>query len=85
MTEQNLGNSAVVKCFHVIKTLEEHEAERRSANAGIFYPAQPRHNGIACPTCGAELYDSNPMEMLTVFPPRLRIHCDCGYTGTRTA
>ncbi len=85
MTEQNLGNSAVVKCFHVIKTLEEHEAERRSAHAGIFYPAQPRKNGIACPTCSAELYDSTPMEMLTVLPPRLRIHCDCGYTGTRTA
>lgn len=68
-----------------LKTLDQHEAEMRSAYAGIFYPAQPRKNGIACPTCGAELYDSNPMELLTSLPPQVRIHCKCGYTGTRIA
>ena len=45
---------------------------------------EPRLNGIACPNCGAEMLDSNPMETLTSNPPQKRIHCsNCHYVGYR--
>jgi DNA-directed RNA polymerase subunit RPC12/RpoP len=41
-------------------------------------------NGIACPECGEELYDSNPTQELESFPPQMEIACvHCNYTGTR--
>ena len=43
-------------------------------------------NGIACPKCGTELYDSNPMITLTSIPPKKNIHCNkCDYVGYRVA
>ena len=49
-----------------------------------FNSNKPQLNGIACPECGAELYDSNPMVTLTSIPPQLNIHCSkCGYSGYR--
>ena len=44
---------------------------------------KPRHNAIACPECGKELYDSEPNIILTSYPPKKSIHCDCGYRGYR--
>jgi len=44
---------------------------------------EPRKNGIACPDCEEELWDSNPNMCLTSHPPQYQIHCDCGYRGTR--
>ena len=44
----------------------------------------PEKNGIACPECGEELCDTNPMIIYTTIPAMKDIHCDkCGYTGTR--
>ena len=41
-------------------------------------------NGIACPRCGEELYDTNPSIELTSYPPKKDIHCNnCKYTGYR--
>jgi hypothetical protein len=45
----------------------------------------PRPNGIACPQCGSELLDSSPSITLTSDPPQKRVHCQCGYAGTRIA
>lgn len=46
----------------------------------------PRLNGIACPACGAELYDSNPMITLTSMPLQKNVHCSkCDYIGYRIA
>lgn len=40
-----------------LKTLAAHDAERRE----LHEASKKRHlNGIACPLCGAELYDINP-------------------------
>lgn len=43
---------------------------------------EPKLNGIACPKCGSELYDTNPMVVLTSYPPKKNIHCvECDYVG----
>ena len=57
---------------------QQHEMARR-------WPSGPKHNEIACPICGAELYDTNPMTTLASNPPQKNVHCDCGYTGYRVA
>ena len=67
-----------------LKTLDEHNAESWSSN-NFVYGGSPVKNGIACPKCGEELWDSNPMMTLTSNPPLKNIHCDCGYTGYRVA
>lgn len=46
----------------------------------------PRKNGIECPDCGEELFDSCPMMTLTSNPPQKNIHCEkCDYSGYRIA
>ena len=67
-----------------LKTLTEHNAEYWSYYAARYNP-QPERNGIGCPECGEELWDSNPMMTLTSNPPKKNVHCDCGYTGYRIA
>lgn len=47
---------------------------------------EPKLNGIACPDCDNELYDSNPNMTLMSNPPKKSIHCEkCGYKGYRIA
>ena len=50
----------------------------------------PAPNGIECPVCQEELWDSYPRQegrlMLTNAPPSQNVHCpDCGYAGYRLA
>jgi ribosomal protein S27AE len=41
-------------------------------------------NSIACPKCGNELIDTNPMIILTTHPAQKNVHCDkCDYVGYR--
>lgn len=43
-----------------------------------------RLNGLACPTCGNELWDEMPGQCLPTSPPQYRVTCRCcGYFGTR--
>ena len=65
-----------------LKTLDEHNAEYMSYHRTMFSD-RPQKNGIACPECGSELFDTNPMITLTTFPARKSVHCDCGYKGSR--
>ena len=66
-----------------MKTLDEHNAERRRLHS---LGNEPRPNGIACPTCGSELLDLNPMETFTSNPPQKKIGCPkCSYVGYRVA
>jgi transcription elongation factor Elf1 len=45
----------------------------------------PKPNGIACPNCGEELFDTNS-SVLTSNPLQKNIHCGkCGYRGYRNA
>jgi hypothetical protein len=66
-----------------LKTLEEHNKLFQE-----YYNPKMLKNGIACPECGEELVDSNPLETLMSFPPQKSIHCikdGCGYKGYRLA
>jgi hypothetical protein len=73
----------------VLKTLEQADAERRAA----YEAAEQRRmaetgfvgNGIACPSCCAELNDVQGITLLSN-PPKKRIVCHkCDYSGTRLA
>lgn len=45
---------------------------------------EPVKNGIACPGCGEELWDSYPNIVLTSNPPQKNTHCSsCEYVGFR--
>jgi len=69
-----------------MKTLEQYNAERRDAFRGLDATNTPHANGIECPKCGNELWDSDPMCVLTSIPPQMNVHCPaCGYRGYRVA
>lgn len=63
-----------------LKSLAEHNTNRL---ADMSNSNMPIKNSIACPQCGLELWDSNPMMSLASMPPQRNIHCDCGYRGYR--
>lgn len=65
-----------------LKGLDESNAEYWSYHAAL-YTNRPQKNGIACPECGEELWDSNPMVTLTSHPAQKNTHCDCGWSGYR--
>lgn len=67
-----------------LKTLEQHNAERSKVYRD-FQAAQKTHpNGIACPKCNKELWDSCPTVTLSSNPPQKNIHCPaCGFIGFR--
>lgn len=65
-----------------LKTLEEHNG--RSWAWFSSFNQEPQLNGIACPNCGEELYDTNPNVTLTSDPPQKNIGCiKCDYKGYR--
>jgi len=64
-------------------TLEENDSLR---SVHVYNHNEPRLNGIACPECGEELLDSNPMITLTSYPAKKNINCSkCDYVGYRIA
>ena len=66
-----------------MKTLNEHNAQRQEAHGSMN---KPHANGIKCPQCSKELWDSNPMVILTSYPAQKNVHCpSCDYTGYRVA
>lgn len=73
----------------MLKTLEQHNKERWEAyKAHDDMMRNGRTNGIACPKCGAELFDTQPNMTLTSNPPKKYIGCradGCDYTGYRIA
>lgn len=69
-----------------MKTLEEFNREHWEDFGKRQTLNQPHPNGIECPECGKELWDSDPMVTLTSDPPQKNIHCPvCGYKGYRLA
>ena len=68
-----------------LKNLSEHNSQASSTQWAMM-DSSPILNGIACPKCGAELYDSNPMVILTSMPAQKNVHCSkCDYVGYRIA
>lgn len=67
----------------MLKSLEDFNREQIEVYRRL---REPHPNGIACPECRAELWDSNPSVLLTTHPPRVHIHCPaCGFSGSRVA
>lgn len=65
-----------------LKTLEEFNSGRY--HVYNFPMKEPVPNGIACPNCGEELYDSDPSVILNSNPPQKNTICfNCKYTGYR--
>ena len=65
-----------------MKTLAEHNKQRMEQYSALRKMQESHANGIACPECGAELWDSNPMMTLPSSPPRKNVHCPkCNYRG----
>ena len=63
-----------------LKTLEDHNRERRDSYKAGVSDAQPL--GIACPKCGAELVNPTPQVEFPTYPPQIRIACPkCGHQG----
>lgn len=66
-----------------LKSLEESNKQA----LGIWGPTKLEckvKNGIACPECGAELFDTNTFQQLATWPPQYRVHCEnCDFEGTR--
>lgn len=80
--QQYLG---IVMAKKVLKSLDEHNAERHDYYR-VADIKNPVPNGIACPTCGKEMVDTNPYVILTSDPPQMNVRCPaCGYTGYRVA
>jgi hypothetical protein len=64
-----------IKMTKKLKTLEEH-------NKIATQTPQTQGNGIACPNCGSELFDTGVS--LTSYPPQYKIYCrECNYKGSR--
>jgi hypothetical protein len=66
-------------------SLDEHNSNAWSTQVNMnMYSSEPKRNGIACPKCGNELMDSNPMATLTSHPAQKDVHCSkCEYKGYR--
>lgn len=68
-----------------MKTLKEHNKQRTELHRNVN-SNEPVMNGIACPKCGSELYDTHPNMILASNPPKKNINCEyCEYTGYRVA
>jgi|TARA_B110000238_G_scaffold38817_1_gene41017 DNA-directed RNA polymerase subunit RPC12/RpoP len=68
-----------------LKNLNESNAQASSMQWAMN-DNSPVLNGIACPKCGEELYDSSPMMTLTSMPAQKNVHCSkCNHVGYRIA
>ena len=67
-----------------LKSLSQHNGEAWSTQINYYFSV-PIKNGIKCPECGEELWDTKPNVTLTSMPVQKNIHCDCGYKGYRIA
>ena len=66
-----------------LKNLESSNSILRAEQWASF-SNEPTLNGIACPKCGYELYDSSPMTTLTSMPAQKNVHCSkCDHVGYR--
>lgn len=64
-------------------TLAEFNSQKLSLD---YFSNDPILNGIACPKCNSELFDSLPNMILACSPPKKDVHCSkCDYHGYRYA
>ena len=76
-------NTTTTTTHSGLVSLDEHNSNAWSTQVNM-YSNEPRPNGIACPECGNELMDTNPMMTLTSHPAKKDVHCPkCEYKGYR--
>lgn len=72
-----------------MKSLDEFNKKQRKKYDSIIDKTNanaPCPNGIACPQCGEELWDSFLLTILTSHPPQKMVHClKCKFKGNRIA
>ena len=67
-----------------MKSLNEHNNLAFKNHEALRKLNEPHPNGIKCPECEGELWDSNPCRVLCSHPPKLNVHCPkCNYKGYR--
>lgn len=67
-----------------MKTLTEYNKEKENIYKELYNFTKPKKNGIACPNCGDELYDSEPYLITASIPPKTKVECKkCGYKDYR--
>ena len=68
-----------------MKALKELVTFNKEKRIQVFSDSGNPPNGIACPDCGCELRDIEPMRILDTDMPQRRVGCpNCGYMGWRT-
>ena len=68
-----------------LKNLKEYN-EQAINNSQMINDNTPILNGIACPKCGEELYDSDPLVTLMTYPSQKNVCCSkCDFIGYRIA
>jgi hypothetical protein len=58
-----------------MKTLDEYNESKKHPQSSSY-----QENGILCPTCKAELFDTNRLVIINEKTP---VHCNCGFIGSR--
>ena len=67
-----------------IQSLKEFNDERWRNWAVLEELRKPHPNGIACPQCGGELWDTRPDCVLVTLPSKKNVHCPlCDFRGYR--
>jgi len=79
--EDNIDNlpSDLDKIFNKLELLLDEiiKSEKDKVNDKEF-------NGLSCPLCGGDLYDSNPDVLLYSYPAQKNVSCSkCNYNGYR--
>jgi hypothetical protein len=65
-----------------LRSVREWNSVRQSEHDALVALNNPHPNGVMCPNCAAELWDSNPMFLLTSNPAQKNVHCpNCKYKG----
>jgi len=65
-------------------SLDEHNKRLQAQHEQTRKSMEPHGNGIECPKCKSELWDSNPSITLSSNPPQKNTHCPkCDYRGYR--
>jgi hypothetical protein len=69
--------------LEALDKFNERKRKEFDSRERFVFNIEPRKNGIACPECGKELFDTDPGSILTSEPPQSAIHCKCGFYGYR--
>jgi len=69
-----------------MKTLAEHNMEKRVTHMKYENHKEPTRNGLECPDCGEELFDLDSDVLLLSNPPMYIVRClSCQYKSFRFA